>query len=277
MCYLVCLMDAKKIAPESFKATAANLKAAGTNSRKVGGEKAFKALLWVYRWGWSYPFLVDHIASPNRRGLCKKLVEQKLLSSFDCPGAGGKKGLPNSVVCLTKDGQMLVESELSESQFLDQNLQEDIPWHQLYHDALVQRATGLKSDLLEFKTPKEIAEKSDRGVKQADAIWILKSGQRIGVELELTAKKRGREFDQTILSLLHSVNPNGNPHQLDAIALVCRGREDGILGSYRERLKPGKKITLWERDPSRKWVESEKTATVPDWAAGRFHFQLLEI
>jgi len=263
--------------PDAFKETAAKLRAAGTNSRKVGAEKRFKALHWVYRWGWSYPFLVDHIASPNRRGLTKKLVEQKLLISYDCPGAGGKKGLPNSVVCLTKDGQMLVESELSESEFLDQNLQDDIPWHQLYHDALVQRATGLKADLVEFRTPKEIAEKSDAGVKQADAIWVLKSGERIGVELELTAKKKGREFDQTILSLIRSVNPKGNPHNLDAIALVCRGREDGILGSYRERLKPGKKITLWERDPSRKWVESEKHSTVPDWVAGRFSFQLIKL
>ncbi len=270
-------MNSDNLTPKAFRGTAAKLRAAGTNSRKVGAEKAFKALHWVYRWGWSYPFLVDHIASPNRRGLTKKLVEQKLLNSFDCPGAGGKKGLPNSVVCLTKDGQMMVESELSESQFLDQNFHDEIPWHQLYHDSLVQRATGLKVDLLKFKTPKEIAAKSDIGIKQADAIWVLKSGQKIGVELELTAKKKGREFDQTILSLLRSVNPNGNPHELDAIALVCKGREDGILGSYRERLKPGKKITLWERDSSRKWVESDKTATVPDWAAGRFHFQLLEI
>jgi hypothetical protein len=266
-------IEAKPI-PAAFQGTAAKLKAAGKSSRQVGAEKTFKALHWVYRWGWSYPFILDQVASPGRRGMTKKLVEQNLLASFDCPGAGGKKGIPKTVVCLTEDGQMIVENELLEDQFLSQSLEDDIPWHQLYHDALIQRSTALKDDLAEFKTPKEIADKSAKGVKQADAIWILKSGLKIGVELELTAKKKGREFDQTILALLHSINPNGNPHSLDMIAIIG---SVGILKNYKNRLTPGNQVDLWERDQSRRWIESGKKQQIPNWASTRFSFVAFKI
>lgn len=274
LCYIVFMPIAAKPIPEAFQGTAAKLKAAGKTSRQVGAEKTFKALHWVYRWGWSYPFILDQVASPGRRGLTKKLVDQKLLASFDCPGAGGKKGIPKTVVCLTENGQMVVESELLEDQFLSQNLEDDIPWHQLFHDALIQRSTALKTDLKEFKTPKEIADKSAKGIKQADAIWILESGLRIGIELELTAKKKGREFDQTILALLQSVNPKGNPHSLDMISIIGSA---GILQNYKKRLSPGNNIDLWERDQSRRWIESEKKITVPEWSSTRFSFTILKI
>lgn len=274
-CAILCPMSIEtKSIPAAFQGTAAKLKAAGKTSRQVGAEKTFKALHWVYRWGWSYPFILDQVASPGRRGLTKKLVEQKLLSSFDCPGAGGRKGIPKTVVCLTANGQMIVENELLEDQFLSQDLEDDIPWHQLFHDAIIQRSTALKDDLKEFKTPKEIAEKSAKGIKQADAIWILESGLRIGVELELTAKKKGREFDQTILSLLHSVNPKGNPHSLDMIAIIG---SSGILQNYKKRLTPDNQVALWERDQSRRWIESEKKQIIPDWASTRFSFVIFKI
>lgn len=260
--------------PTAFQGTAAKLKAAGKTSRQVGAEKTFRALHWVYRWGWSYPFILDQIASPGRRGLTKRLVDQKLLASFDCPGAGGKKGIPKSVLCLTENGQMIVESELLEDQFLSQGLEDDIPWHQLYHDAIIQRSTALKDDLAEFRTPKEIADKSAKSVKQADAIWILNSGLRIGVELELTAKKKGREFDQTILSLLDSVKPNENPLSLDMIAIIG---PLGILNNYKKKLTPGNHVTLWERDQSRRWIDSGEVKQVPNWANSRFAFSVFKI
>lgn len=260
--------------PTAFQGTAAKLKAAGKTSRQVGAEKTFKALHWVYRWGWSYPFILDQIASPGRRGLTKKLVDQKLLASFDCPGAGGKKGLPHSVVCLTEDGQMIVENELQEDAFLSQNLTDDIPWHQLYHDASIQRSTALHTGLAEFRTPKEIAEKSAKNVKQPDAIWILEGGLRIGVELELTAKKKGREFDQTILALLSSVDPKGNPHSLGTITIIGSA---GILQNYKRRLTPGEIINTWERDQSRRWIESEKKEEVPSWVDSHFSYKIFKI
>lgn len=263
-----------KSVPLAFQGTAAKLKAAGKSSRQVGAEKTFRALHWVYRWGWSYPFILDQVSSPGRRGMTKKLVEQKLLASFDCPGAGGKKGIPKTVVCLTESGQMIVENELLEDQFLSQNLTDDIPWHQLYHDALIQRSTALNDELTAFRTPKEIAEKSAKGIKQADAIWILESGFKVGVELELTAKKKGREFDQTILSLLKSVNPKGNAHSLDMIVIIG---SPGILQNYKKRLTPGTPVVLWERDQSRRWIESEKKQLVPEWADARFSFTKFKI
>jgi len=272
---MLCLMSIEpKLIPAAFQGTAAKLKAAGKTSRQVGAEKTFKALHWVYRWGWSYPFILDQIASPGRRGFTKKLVNQNLLASFDCPGAGGKKGVPSSVVCLTESGQMMVESELLEDQFLSQGLEDDIPWHQLFHDAIVQRSTALKDGLVEFRTPKEIADKSAKGIKQVDAIWILGPGLRIGIEFEITAKKKGREFDQTILALLQCVSPKGNPHSLDMISIIG---PKGILENYKTRLSPGYTVDLWERDQSRRWIESGAKITVPEWSRTRFSFTIFKI
>lgn len=265
-----------KLVSQNFLGTAKKLKDAGTNSRKVGQQKTFSALNWVYRWGWSYPLLVDHIASPGRRGQSKKLVDQGLLLSFPSESAGGIKGIPLTTLCLTKDGQALVESEILREQLLDQNLKDDIPHHQLRHDALVQRATTFHENLAGFETPKEIATKSTAGVKQPDAIWILKEGLRLGLELEMTAKKSGREINQTILALLKAVDSTSY-YKLDLIVILSQS--SAILDNYKELLKPGSKFTRWGKDNSGKWVEvsTERVTLVPDWAKGKFVFTKFDL
>jgi hypothetical protein len=251
------------------------LKEQGTNSRKVGEQKTLAGLTWVYRWGWSYPLLVDKIASPGRRGLAKKLVDQNLLAAWPTESAGGVKGVPQTVLCLTKDGQAIVEGEISRDQLLNQNLKDDIPRHQLRHDALVQRATAMNNGLRGFQTPKEIASKSIAGVKQPDAIWVLENGQRLGLELEMTNKKSGREINQTVLALLKAVQKN-NHHNLNSICILSNSR--AILEEYKDRLTPGAKVSAWSKDNSGRWFEMpEKQFVVPEWAIDKFILQKIEI
>jgi hypothetical protein len=267
--------DGKKIVPKNFENTAAKLKAQGTNSRKVGAQKTLAALHWVYRWGWSYPYLVDHIASSGRRGLAKRLVDQKLLSSFLLESAGGVKGIPLSTLCLTKDGQAIVESSLRRNQLLSQGLKDDIPYHQLRHDAIVQRATALHDGLSGFETPKEIASKSAPGIKQPDVIWVLRSGRRMGIELEMTHKKSGREINQTIGALLEAVK-EGNHHKLNLICILSPSQ--AILEDYTERLSDGAAVSVWGRDTSSRWMEiPAKKFYVPKFAADKFLLERIEI
>lgn len=257
---------------------AKKLKADGTSTRKVGRQKTLAALSWVYRWGWSYPLIVDGVASPQRRGFSKKLVGQKLLDAWPTESSGGIKGIPHTVLCLTRDGQAMVESELSLNQLLDQSLKDDIPRHQLRHDSLVQRATAKRIEIKEiqgFETPKEIASKSVAGNKQPDAIWILKNGQRMGLELELTRKKSGREINQTVDALLRAVEEN-NHHNLNMISILSSS--EAILQDYQMRLAPGAKVRVWGKDNSGRPIEiPEKAFLVKSWAAGKFVFQKIEI
>ena len=253
---------------------AERLKAEGTTSRRRGAEKAQKALTWVYRWGFSTPTLVDQWASPTKAGLCKRLIEKGLLQSWPTPGGGGQKGIPHAVVALTKEGEAIVVAGLNRVEdLLDQAGAEEVQWHQLRHDILVQRAT-LNMSPHKFLTPKEIKFQSTQGVKQPDCIWVSENGEKMGIELELTPKKRGREIDQTILSLLHAVKKD-NPVGLNSIRIFTHSNM--ILKDYEERLKPGQNINLWEKDTSRRWVLSGKSITVPDWANERFYLVKIEL
>jgi len=254
--------------------TAERLKEAGTNSRRVGAEKAHKALFWVYQWGYSTPTLVDGWASPTRAGLCKRLVDQGLLASWPAPGAGGTKGVPHKVVTLTKAGETLVLAGLERvDQLLDQEQADEVKWRQLRHDILVQRAT-LNMSPHHFFTPKQIKIKSVKGVKQPDVVWGSESGERMGVELELTLKKRGREIDQTVLALLHSLKEE-NPFRLTSIRIFSPSKM--ILKDYETRLRPGSKIDLWVQDSRRHWGLSGQTQTVPNWSLDRIDFVEIEL
>lgn len=253
---------------------AERLKAEGTTSRKRGAEKAQRALTWVYRWGFSTPTLVDRWASPTKAGLCKKLVEKGLLQSWPTPGGGGQKGVPHFVVTLTKEGEAIVVTALNRvDDLLDQAGTDEVPWHQLRHDILVQRAT-INAAPHRFLTPKEIKVKSTKGVKQSDCVWVTENGEKMGIELELTPKKRGREIDQTILSIIKSIGKN-NPSGLNSIRIFSQS--DMIIKDYEARLKPGQKIDLWEKDTSRRWIQSGEFTNVPDWVEERVDLVKIEL
>lgn len=251
------------------------LKEQGTNSRKRGAEKTARALEWVYRWGFSSPTIVDLVASPTRGGLTKKLIEQKFLEAWPSPGAGGQKGVPHMVVTLTKAGESIVVARLKKIEdLLDQKYKHEVKWTQLRHDILVQRATAKTEDLIGYLTPKEIQKKSKRGVKQPDAIWIMEDGRRVGIELELTPKKPGQEISQTIISLLHSVKP-GNVYGLSSVLILSASQ--AILEDYKNHLQGGRKIKIWDKDSSRRWVETSTVETVPDWAMERIKLVEIEL
>lgn len=262
---------------DNIKGIAARLKKAGTNSRKAGEEKKLKALRWVYQWGWSSPVLVDKIGSPNRRGLAKNLVEKGYLNSYPNP-SGGDKGSPRQAICLTERGQEFVEMRIDEAGgLLAQNREDDIPWHQLRHDFLVQQASAraiVEGKIVQVFSPKEFAHRSAEGIKEHDAIWRLSDGSRIGIELELTRKKKGRDENQNLLSLLRSLSREKGDGKVDMIAFLSGSK--GILDAFQEQLRPGHVITTYSRDQSRRWVESG-SIKVPDWAKGRFMFRKIDL
>lgn len=250
---------------------ASRLRAAGVTSRMVGEQKKTDALTWIYRWGWSSPTLADEISSPSRRGMTKKLVEQGYLTCFPNP-AGGDKGAPHKVVCLTEKGQSFVEEHLAAEDLLDQKFSGEIPWHQLRHDYLIQKATveRIASKKIEaFLTPKELAQKSVRSLKQPDAIWLLNDGLKVGVELELTHKKAGREINQNFYSMLSALSSRAE-QKLDFILLLSHSQ--GILDDYKRRLGAGQSIAIYERDASRHW-QVQSHIKVPENLAEKFIFR----
>lgn len=238
-------------------------KAEGTNSRAVGMARQRQALKWMYRWGWSTPSVLDQVANGGRSGLAARLVKRGLLDQTDNPQCRRSTD-PLDLLYLTKDAVQEVE-ELIENpaDFLDQGYQNDLPLHQVRHDFYVQKLTANTLPKIEsFLTPKEIAARSMQSEKQVDAVWVYQGELRVGIEMELTRKKTGREIDRSMLMTLLALK-EGNSLGLKAINFFSTSK--GILTSYREILKPGKKIRRWLQDDQRRWVPGE-LVNVPDWA-----------
>lgn len=255
----------------------------GRSPRAVGAEKNAAALRWVYRWGWSTPTTVDAASSPGRRGIASRLVKSGLLQSHPTASGGGAKGVPVEVLTLTQDGVADVEALLSENEILPYpaNASAAVPWHQLRHDSLVQIWTARRladGKIREYATPREIAEKSAAGEKQPDAVWTLSTGQRVAVELELTAKKE-RDMHQTCLALLKAVHPGSNQHpagKYDIVVILSQSA--AILARYQRMLAPGARIALYERDSARRWQPSKKPPlVVPDWSKSRVLLERVDL
>jgi hypothetical protein len=200
------------------------------------------------------------------------------MEAHACEAAGGVKGIPHQILTLTPDGVAEVETDLDEADLLPYPVQGArlIAWRQLRHDMLVQRWTAQKlaaGKIRDYQTPREIAERSEAGVKQPDAVWILPKGARVAVEAELTAKF-ARELDQALLGILRGVMPAsgnqpGGPYDLAAIL----SHSPGLLERYRRALTPGATIAKYERNSARHWVATGKTVVVPAWALERVMFE----
>lgn len=254
---------------------AARAKLAGRSPRAVGVEKNQAGLRWVYRWGWSSATIIDAIATPGRRGVAARLLKAGLLEAHPCPGAGGIKGVPLQVLTLTPSGVAEVEATISDEGLLP--YPEDgsrlVIWRQLRHDIVVQNATATRmtgSRITEYRTPRELAEKSESGKKQPDGVWLMPDGRRLALELELTAKV-GRELDQTVLGILTGIRP-AEPERgreagpFDLVGILSQS--SAILNRYRSALTPGATLTTWSRDASRHWQQSG-SIKIPAWVSNR--------
>ncbi len=241
--------------------------ASGISPRQARLNKVRAALLLTYRWQFTSPALLDtHVQ--GRSGLARDLTRGQALDEHPVPGPGRMLDLPASVVTLAPLGLEWLEPTLDEP--LDYAA--EVPWHQLRHDLTVQRMTlgALRSEkITAYRTPLEIAAKSVRGRKQPDAVWMLSSGDRAAFELELTVKK-GREFDETCRAIIEALD-RAKPDAYDRFVLASPSR--AILTRYRQALRAGASIQLWERNDQRQWRKAEGFLQIPDWVAGRILLQ----
>lgn len=266
-----------KIMTDETKARLAAARAAmgGVSPRARGEEKARLALDWIYRWGWSSPSTLDLATGGKRTGLAARLTRQKLIKSTRTESGGGVKGIPIHMLTLTSVGQD--EAERLREDLVQYELDAfKIDQTKLRHDELSQRATAdalQKGSIKSFKTPKELAAKSEKNVKQPDVLWIDSAGQRMGIEVELSAKW-DRKLDQFVLSCLQSMSNNANPvNKVNTVALVSDSK--AIIKRYKEAFTPGNKFGIWEKNERGFWTQT-RTSEVPTWAEGKLIWLFIE-
>jgi hypothetical protein len=150
---------------------------------------------------------------------------------------------------------------------------------------LVQRWTAQKLNagkIVSYLTPRQISERSEASIKQPDAVWIMQGQQgmqiRVAIECELTAKF-GRELDQALTALLHSVMPKDNEGKAGGpydLAIII-SHSPGLLARYKRTLMPGAIIKKWERNTARQWQLSGGTLQVPKWSLNRILFEKVDL
>ena len=247
---------------------------AGQSPRQRGRDKDQRALQWVYRWDWSSPAIIDSVASPGRRGVARRLIRQGLLREQDTE-AGGAKGSPASVVALTRDGRAVVESELPEPKVRDYRGLRAVKWAQLRHDSLIQRAIAealREGATMDYETPPEIAEQSREGQKQPDAVQHLEAGDKLALELELTAK-HGWRLDRFVTDVVRLVDNRRDGHY-ELVAILSTSQ--AILDRYRRRFSAGAAMPIWERD-QRSRPHQVDTKKVPPWVMPRLYFKEIKL
>ena len=239
--------------------------------RARGEEKMRVALDWIYRWGWASPTTIELITGGNKSNLVTRLVNNKILRSTVTEYGGGLKGIPRQLLTLTSIGldeaerirETLIEYEL-DSYKIDQT--------KLRHDQLSQQATAnslLAGTTISFKTPNELAEQSAKNIKQPDVLWVTKDNQRIGVEIELSAKW-DRKLDQFVLSCIESMKP---PAKVDIIALITNS--PAIEKRYIAAFTPGARLPVWSKNERGFWSQSH-IETVPPWIDGKVICRIID-
>lgn len=247
---------------------------AGRSPRKAGQDKVRQALDWVYRWGYSSATILDGLSGAKRRGLAARLVTQGLLKATNVEG-GGLNGLPHRILTLTALGlsdverwrETLLPYELDASRYRQNKVR---------HYMLAQKATAQRlaeGTLADFATEKELWEQSlaVEGYKQPAVLWRMKSGEKVGVEVELLAKF-GPKLDMFVLACLNnlSTSENGAPARFDQVVVISDSPV--ILKRYKAAFEPGAAYSTWKKDERSRWAKAG-AQKVPDWIKVKLYFR----
>ena len=235
-----------KAAKMAVARAAMAVKMPGQSPRARGQEKAAKALLWVYRWGWASPQTLEFLTGAVRSGLGARLVKNKLLQSTKTESGGAVRGIPVYLLTLTQDGRDEVEKHIADpADLLDYETNPyKIDQSKLRHGELAQRATARNlaaGRISGYVTEAMGAAKSAAGVKQHDVIWLLPDGQKHGVEVELSAKW-SRKLDEFILSCCLSLQHK----RVDQVSIVTDSK--AIQHRYKTAFEVGKTFGKWEKN-----------------------------
>ena len=240
----------------------------GKTTRERGYEKQLLALEWISRWGYSFPSVLDRISNVTARGLTAKLVRNGLVKTTKTASGGGLKDIPNQMLTLTLDGLRILENNsINPIEYVLDPYR--IKQDQLRHYFIVQTSTMKamnESKISSFQTEKEYVVFSKHNVKQPDAIWNLHNGNKMAIEVELTAKW-GRKLDEFIFSSLKALKK-----QDDGIAyidyFVIYSDSNALLERYKNAFEPGQVHSRWEKNNRGYWVQ-EGTFEVPNSISGK--------
>lgn len=249
-------------------------KLGGKSSLERGREREEMALDWIYRWGWSSATTLEALVGSGKSGLARRLVKNGLLVSTKTISRRSEKYLPSAFLTLTEEGKRVTERTRADLIQYDMR-PERVNQNLLAHDEMAQRTTAERlysGEIKGFLSEHEMAQKSEKGVKSPDVVWIFPDGLKVSVEIELSPKWE-RDLDVFVRSTLISlVNKEGGA-RFDHMVLVTDNK--AIFERYQKAFAPGATYSIWAKNAVGRWAITEQKK-VPAWAEGKISWKLLK-
>ncbi len=254
----------------------------GRSSRDVGREKITKALLWIYRWGWSSPAMINLVGGGNQRGLPSRLAAQKLIERTDTNVV--REGVPGAILTLNNAGLDWVFEQTSgtdDEQYLhlsdypsDPHPAPDYIKHGLGCQLLASRLVAADQQLV--ATDRELPRgPASKGAKVPD--FIISNGKdRIAYELEYS-RKNPHEYARGALAIIAALSKSSPlPEEYRVDRFMFCSMSDVLLNKWRSLLTENVAIPVYEQDASRHWKETGKTKHCPAWVEKQVTYLLLQ-
>lgn len=225
---------------------------------------------YLFRVGYSTPELMKSLIGNQDTGWFADAIKRK---DFQKVSTGVYE--PSFVMALTERTLRIAEYHAEQ---LTPYLEIDsgrINQATIRHNLLVQELTlrAMKSGVISgYLTEREITAGGERGVKRPDAVWLPTTGDRIAVEVELTAKW-ARHFDEFVSGILTALDPPSGSPSYDRFCVITES--PAILNRYSEGMAPGQPLNTWKKDSSGLWKVAKQGA-VPEWLSDRVSFRLFK-
>ncbi len=245
----------------------------GESPHARGEKKRRRVLCWVYRWGYSSAEIIRQVAGQQAKGYASGLVKKGWLVETKT-----ESGLPRYTYTLSETGQQEAERLADDLHRYPEADPYRINQQQIRHYLLAQQATvnALAAGTISgYRTERMFDEAGDKsGEKRPDVLWLLPTGQQIGVEIELSAKwdRRLNEFVLGIARALQAASID-QPAQYQRFVVVTDS--PSIARRYKAAMQPGVELPIWKKNARAHW-EVAKVAQVPSWLIDRVDFVLLE-
>ena len=243
----------------------------GESPRARGERKRRRVLNWVYRWGYSSAEIIRQVAGQQAKGYANGLVKKGWLAQTKT-----ESGTPRFLYTLSQSG--LQESERMSDDLL--RYPEIDPYkinqQQVRHYLLAQSATTnaqAANAIVDFLTERQFDQAGDKpGEKRPDVLWLLPSDEKIGVEIELSAKwdRRLNEFVFGVARALQRTTDK--PAEYQRFAIVSDS--PAIVRRYQAAMQPGSDLPIWIKNKRGHW-QIEKVIPVPAWLIERVDFHLI--
>ena len=243
----------------------------GKSPRELGELALRKTIDWIYKWGFTSSGVVLDLLQRTAGGYSQKLSRQGWLIATKT-----ESGIPSHYFTLSQAGLQEAERR-SETlcRYPEINCFK-VNQKLIRHDLLAQESTinSLnRGAILGFETERMFMKNGDaRGIKHPDVVWLLHSGARVGIEIELSSKW-DRDLHEFILQIAHALHSSSEkPARFDRFAIISDS--SAIIKNYKEAMAPGASLPVWQKNSRGHWAIEKKIA-VPDWLISKVDFRLI--